>query len=355
MHRCHPQRAKRGRGSRRRQGRTAPMAVVHDASLRDNIVSLPGGNAQVRQTNRDMALFLRDMLLNDPADRGRGFRPRPGSARFQVVDGGASWPEPTSCLPGTSPRFTTASSFRSSSKRMRAISPSGSPKPSLSDVLETAAGTGVLTRALASRLPQARIIATDLNQPMLDHAAGRQPSKASSGLAPSRCPRAAVRGRELRRRRLPVRRDVLSRQGPGFPRGAPRAAPGRSLRLQRVGQDRGQRVRRVRDGRARGPVPGGPATVPGPHAARLSRARGNPRRPDRRRVHERSSSRASSIAAARPRRGTLQSPTARAPRCAARSKRATRRGSTRRPSARRRPWRPCSAPVRSTAASAPSS
>src|SRR3954468_12831175 len=45
------------------------------------------------------------------------------------------------------------------------------------DVLETAAGTGVLTRALASRLPEARIVATDLNQPMLDHAAGRQPAE----------------------------------------------------------------------------------------------------------------------------------------------------------------------------------
>ena len=45
------------------------------------------------------------------------------------------------------------------------------------DVLETAAGTGVLTRALASRLPEdTRITATDLNQPMLDHAAARQPS-----------------------------------------------------------------------------------------------------------------------------------------------------------------------------------
>ncbi len=42
-------------------------------------------------------------------------------------------------------------------------------------VLETAAGTGVLTRALASRLePSTRIVATDLNQPMLDHAARRQ-------------------------------------------------------------------------------------------------------------------------------------------------------------------------------------
>jgi ubiquinone/menaquinone biosynthesis C-methylase UbiE len=43
------------------------------------------------------------------------------------------------------------------------------------DVLETAAGTGVLTRALASRLaPSTRIVATDLNQPMLDQASQRQ-------------------------------------------------------------------------------------------------------------------------------------------------------------------------------------
>src|SRR5205823_5432548 len=38
-------------------------------------------------------------------------------------------------------------------------------------VLETAAGTGVVTRRLATELDQAvRIVATDLNQPMLDHA-----------------------------------------------------------------------------------------------------------------------------------------------------------------------------------------
>jgi ubiquinone/menaquinone biosynthesis C-methylase UbiE len=42
------------------------------------------------------------------------------------------------------------------------------------DVLETAAGTGVLTRKIASRLPQrARLVVTDLNQPMLDHAKAR--------------------------------------------------------------------------------------------------------------------------------------------------------------------------------------
>src|SRR5512146_1561151 len=39
-------------------------------------------------------------------------------------------------------------------------------------VLEIAAGTGVLTRALSAALPEhAAIIATDLNQPMLEHAA----------------------------------------------------------------------------------------------------------------------------------------------------------------------------------------
>jgi len=42
----------------------------------------------------------------------------------------------------------------------------------LANVLEVAAGTGVVTRALASTLPQhVAIVATDLNQPMLDHAA----------------------------------------------------------------------------------------------------------------------------------------------------------------------------------------
>src|SRR5213593_4414105 len=43
---------------------------------------------------------------------------------------------------------------------------------SLSRVLEIAAGTGVVTRALASALPESvSIVATDLNQSMLDQAA----------------------------------------------------------------------------------------------------------------------------------------------------------------------------------------
>lgn len=43
------------------------------------------------------------------------------------------------------------------------------------NVLETAAGSGVVTRALAPRLsPNTRYVVTDLNQPMLDFAAARQ-------------------------------------------------------------------------------------------------------------------------------------------------------------------------------------
>jgi ubiquinone/menaquinone biosynthesis C-methylase UbiE len=42
------------------------------------------------------------------------------------------------------------------------------------DVLETAGGTGVLTTAMLSRLPPGtRIVSTDLNQPMLDHASAK--------------------------------------------------------------------------------------------------------------------------------------------------------------------------------------
>jgi ubiquinone/menaquinone biosynthesis C-methylase UbiE len=41
-------------------------------------------------------------------------------------------------------------------------------------ILEVAAGTGVVTRAVADALPEVDIVATDLNQPMIDHAKSRQ-------------------------------------------------------------------------------------------------------------------------------------------------------------------------------------
>ena len=56
---------------------------------------------------------------------------------------------------------------RDIARRAAALSPKA--------VLETAAGSGVVTRALAPGLsPDASYIATDLNQPMLDYAATRQ-------------------------------------------------------------------------------------------------------------------------------------------------------------------------------------
>jgi ubiquinone/menaquinone biosynthesis C-methylase UbiE len=42
-----------------------------------------------------------------------------------------------------------------------------------SSILETAAGTGVVTQALHQALPKASIVATDLNEPMLEQAATR--------------------------------------------------------------------------------------------------------------------------------------------------------------------------------------
>ena len=53
-------------------------------------------------------------------------------------------------------------------RRVAALSPAA--------ILETAAGSGVVTRALAASLPPgATYVATDLNQPMVDYARSRQP------------------------------------------------------------------------------------------------------------------------------------------------------------------------------------
>ena len=64
--------------------------------------------------------------------------------------------------------------FRAAAARLATAVAEGSPR----DILETAAGTGVLTRALVQSCPDATITATDLNQPMLDAAAARIPDDA---------------------------------------------------------------------------------------------------------------------------------------------------------------------------------
>ena len=66
------------------------------------------------------------------------------------------------------------------------------------NVLEIAAGTGVLTRAMASRLnAETRIVASDLNQPMLDRASSRQPEDGRIVWRPSGRPRASLRAADV--------------------------------------------------------------------------------------------------------------------------------------------------------------
>ena len=74
-------------------------------------------------------------------------------------------------IPENYDRYMVPLIFESYARDMAVRAAALSPKA----VLETAAGSGVVTRALAPQLsPDARYTVTDLNQPMLDYAAARQ-------------------------------------------------------------------------------------------------------------------------------------------------------------------------------------
>ena len=109
-------------------------------------------------------------------------------------------------IPENYDRYMVPLIFESYARDMADRAAALSPKA----VLETAAGSGVVTRALAPMLsPDARYIVTDLNQPMLDYAAARQNRDERIHWRTARCAGAAVRGCRLRSRLLPVRRDDL--------------------------------------------------------------------------------------------------------------------------------------------------
>ncbi|TPE50404.1 class I SAM-dependent methyltransferase [Amaricoccus solimangrovi] len=75
-------------------------------------------------------------------------------------------------IPALYDRFLVPLIFEAAAEDMAARVAEGDPAA----VLEIAAGTGVVTRALAPRLgPECRYVVPDLNQPMLDHARSRQP------------------------------------------------------------------------------------------------------------------------------------------------------------------------------------
>jgi len=66
-------------------------------------------------------------------------------------------------IPDVYERLLVPMIFQAAAERLARAVAASSPV----DILETAAGTGALTRALAQTCPQAQITATDLNQPML--------------------------------------------------------------------------------------------------------------------------------------------------------------------------------------------
>ena len=144
------------------------------------------------------------------------------------------------------------------------------------DVLETAAGTGVLTRALSQQLPAStHIVATDLNQPMLDQAARRQPA-------------GTVEWKQADALALPFGDrsfDVVACQFgvmffpdkvQGYKEARRVLRPDGSLPLQRVGPHLRERVRRRRDAGAGRGLPRRSAALHGAHAAWPSRRRAHP-------------------------------------------------------------------------------
>ena len=226
-------------------------------------------------------------------------------------------------------------------------SPRRAARATPSRVLEIAAGTGVVTRALARALPAAtEIVATDLNQAMLDQAAQVGTARPVR-VAPGRRDASAVRRRRVRRRRLPVRRDVLSRQGrrPSPKRGACCAAAARSCSTSGTAS---RTTNSPTWSRTRSPrsFPADPprfmARTPHGYHDRATIARDLARRRLRGAGADRHGRGAQPRALGAPSR---RSPTARARRCATRSRRATPRASARRPTSPLRRSRAASAPA----------
>ena len=161
---------------------------------------------------------------------------------------------------------------------------------------------------------------------------GGSRNPAAGGVASGGRHAAALPRRRVRRGGVPVRGHVLPRQGQGVLGGAPCAPSRGRAGLQRLGSDRGERVRGRRDRRARAAVSRGSAPVPGAHTARLSRAGAGSRRIwPAAASWRRPRSSPWPRGAGHGRRGIPRSPTARAHRCGARSRRATPRGSRKRP------------------------
>jgi ubiquinone/menaquinone biosynthesis C-methylase UbiE len=123
-------------------------------------------------------------------------------------------------------------------------------------VLETAAGSGVVTRAVAPLLsPNARYVVTDLNQPMLDYAAARQ--TADNRIDWQKADAQALPFEDAAFDLVCCQFGVMFSRPPSrLPRGEAGSQARRKFRIQRMGSHRGECVRRRCNERARGSFPG---------------------------------------------------------------------------------------------------
>jgi ubiquinone/menaquinone biosynthesis C-methylase UbiE len=117
------------------------------------------------------------------------------------------------------------------------------------DVLEIAAGTGVVTERLARDLPNANIVATDLNPAMLDEARRHAPGVSFQAADAQALPFADASFDAIA---CQFGMMFYPRPAPRTARGTPRASARWALHLHRLGPDRAQS--RVRGDQRRGGI-----------------------------------------------------------------------------------------------------
>ena len=140
------------------------------------------------------------------------------------------------------------------------------------DVLETAAGTGALTRALAARLPAStRLTVTDLNQPMLDRAASSLPGDRRIGWQQADALDLPFADASFDAVACQFGVMFFPDKIRGYTEARRVLKPGGELRIRYLGPAVAKRVRDCRPEGTRATLPGRSAGFHGAHAARLFR------------------------------------------------------------------------------------
>lgn len=137
--------------------------------MRGGSASLRRDKARIFRDERRAPLLIRThRRVRDPI-KGEYFNGIVGAREMSGDDAHFA-----GAIPDVYERLLVPMIFQAAATRLAAVIAEVGP----SDILETAAGTGALTRALIQGCPDASITATDLNQPMLDAAVARTPDGA---------------------------------------------------------------------------------------------------------------------------------------------------------------------------------